>query len=204
VKGHEFGLKAQHQNLMHGGNEAMTKQRIGVLVVSLLLTVVGMAQTPSATQTGMGKKGAGSVHGAVVLPGSEQWTDIPAAALVGTPSVEMGGTVKIAVLQGDPAAAGRPYTLRLSCTDGTKIAPHWHPTTENVTVIKGMFLLGMGAKWNDAAMKEIPVGGFASAPAQMRHYAQCKGDGVLQVNGIAPFVVNFVGPDDPGPAKKTK
>jgi hypothetical protein len=60
----------------------------------------------------------------------------------------------------------------------------------------------MGAKWDDAAMKEIPVGGFASAPAQMRHYGQCKGDGVVQVNGIAPFVVNFVGPDDPGPAKK--
>jgi quercetin dioxygenase-like cupin family protein len=98
--------------------------------------------------------------------------------------------------------AGRSYTLRLSCTDGTKIAPHWHPTAENVTVIKGTFLLGMGAKWDDAAMKEIPVGGFASAPPQMRHYAQCKGDGVVQVNGVAPFVVNFVGPDDPGPAKK--
>jgi quercetin dioxygenase-like cupin family protein len=137
-----------------------------------------------------------------VMPGSEQWMDTPAAALVGTPSMEMGGTVKIAVLQGDPMTAGRSYTLRLSCTDGTKIAPHWHPTTENVTVIKGTFLLGMGAKWDDAAMKEIPVGGFASAPAQMRHYAQCKGDGVVQVNGIAPFVVNFVGPDDPGPAKK--
>jgi hypothetical protein len=98
--------------------------------------------------------------------------------------------------------AGHSYTLRLSCTDGTKIALPWHPTTENVTVIKGAFLLGMGAKWDDATMKEIPVGGFASAPAQMRHYAQCKGDGVVQVNGIAPFVVNFVGPDDPGPAKK--
>ncbi|MGA8102842.1 MAG: hypothetical protein WB869_11840 [Candidatus Acidiferrales bacterium] len=57
--------------------------------------------------------------------------DIPAAALVGTPSVEMGGTVKIALLQGDPITAGRSYTVRLSCTDGTKIAPHWHPTTEN-------------------------------------------------------------------------
>ena len=99
------------------------------------------------------------------------------AALVGTPSVDMGGTVKIAVLQGDPM-------------------------TENVTVIRGTFLLGMGAKWDDAGMKEMPVGSFASAPAQMRHYAQCKGDGVLQVNGIAPFVVNFVGPDDTGLAKK--
>jgi hypothetical protein len=38
-----------------------------------------------------------------VMPGSEQWMHIPAAALAGTPSVEMGGTLKIAILQGDPA-----------------------------------------------------------------------------------------------------
>ena len=180
----------------------MTKQRIGVLVVCLLLAAAGVGQTPPAKQMAVEKKSGGAAGSVLVMPGSEQWMDIPAAALVGTPSVEMGGTVKIAVLQGDPMTAGRSYTLRLSCTDGTKIAPHWHPTTENVTVIKGTFLLGMGAKWDDAAMKVIPVGGFASAPAQMRHYAQCKGDGVVQVNGIAPFVVNFVGPGDPGPAKK--
>jgi len=185
-----------------GGNEAMTKQRIGVLAVCLLLAAAGMGQTPPAKQMAVEKKSGGAARSAPVMPGSEQWMDIPAAALVGTPSVEMGGTVKIAILQGDPMTAGRSYTLRLSCTDGTKIAPHWHPTTENVTVIKGTFLLGMGPKWDDATMKEIPVGGFASAPAQMRHYAQCKGDCVVQVNGIAPFVVNFVGPDDPDPAKK--
>jgi len=181
----------------------MTKQRIGVLVVCLLLAAAGVAQTPPAKQQAPEKKSGGAARNLIVMAGSEQWTDIPAGALVGTPSVEMGGTMKIAVLQGDPMTAGRSYTIRLSCTDGTKIAPHWHPTTENVTVIKGTFLLGMGAKWDDAAMKEIPVGGFASAPAQMRHYAQCKGDGVVQVNGIAPFVVNFIGPDDAGPAKKT-
>ena len=175
----------------------MTKQRIGVLGVCMLLAVAGLAQTPAA------KKSGAAASGGPVMPGSEQWMDIPAAALVGTPSVEMGGTMKVAILQGDPMTAGRSYTIRLSCTDGTKIAPHWHPATENVTVIKGTFLLGMGAKWDDAAMKEIPVGGFASAAPQMRHYAQCKGDGVVQVNGIGPFVVNFVGPDDAGSAKKT-
>ena len=110
---------------------------------------------------------------------------IPAAAMVGTPSVEIGGTLRVAIIQGDPMTAGHTYTLRISCTDGAKIAPHWHPTTENVTVIKGTFLVGMGAKWDDAAMKEIPAGGFVSAPSQMRHYGQCKGDCVVQVNGIA-------------------
>jgi len=181
----------------------MRKLGIGVVVACLLVvTVVAVAQTSAAHQTPGEKKSGGATHSPVVMPGAEQWMDIPAAALVGTPSVEIGGTLKLAVLQGDPMGAGHSYTLRLSCTDGAKIAPHWHPTTENVTVIKGTFLLGMGAKWDAAAMKEIPVGGFASAAPQMRHYAQCKGDGIVQVSGIGPFVVNFVGPDDAGAAKK--
>jgi hypothetical protein len=185
----------------------MRKRQIGVVaclavatVVMVVMAAVVMAQTPAAHKAAE-KKSGGAAHGVVVMPGAEQWMDVPAAALVGTPSVEMGGTLKLAVLQGDPMGAGHSYTVRLSCTDGTKIAPHWHPTAENVTVIKGTFMLGMGAKWDDAALKEIPVGGFASAGPQMRHYAQCKGDSILQVHGIGPFVVNFVGPDDTGAPK---
>lgn len=136
-----------------------------------------------------------SAMATIVPPGSEKWGDIPAAALVGTPSVEMGGKLQLAVVQGDPMQAGKPYTLRLSCTSGTKIAPHWHPTTENVTVVKGTFALGMGSKYDPSALKDLPAGGFASAPARMRHYATCKSDAVVQVHGLGPFVVNFVSAD---------
>ena len=174
----------------------MTKQKIAAFFVCTVLAVAGFAQAQTA------KKGAAPSSGPGIMPGAEQWMDIPAAAMVGTPSVEIGGTLKIAILQGDPMTAGRSYVVRLSCTDGAKIAPHWHPTTENVTVIKGAFTLGMGSKWDEAAMKELPVGAFVSAPPQMRHYAQCKGDTVLQVNGIGPLVINFVGPDDMGAPKK--
>ena len=138
----------------------------------------------------------------VVETGSEKWGDVPAAALVGTPSVEMGGTLRLAVIQGDPMTAGRSFTLRLSCTDGLKIAPHWHPTTENVTVVKGEAAVGMGSKWDDAALKEVPTGAFFSAGPKTRHFAQCKGDTILQVHGIAPFVVNFVSPDESEAEKK--
>jgi oxalate decarboxylase/phosphoglucose isomerase-like protein (cupin superfamily) len=167
----------------------MTKQRIVVLGVCALLAVAVCAQTPPAKKSG-----------GAVMPGSEQWMDVPTAALVGTPSVEMGGTIKFAILQGDPMTAGRSYTVRLSCTDGTKIAPHWHPAAENVTVIKGAALIGMGSKWDDAKMTEFPIGAFVSAPPQMRHFAECKGDSILQINGIAPLVINFVQPGDDKPA----
>ena len=181
----------------------MTKQRIGVLVVCLLLAAVGVGADASRESGWLSeKKSGGAVRSVLVMPGSEQWMDIPAAALVGTPWVEMGGTVKIAVLQGDPMTAGRSYTLGFPARTGQRFAPHWHPTTENVTVIKGTFLLGIGAKWDDAAMKEIPVGGFsvrASANA-----ALCPVQGGWRSSGEwdCAFCGEFRGPDDPGLAKK--
>src|SRR5205823_12710721 len=75
-------------NLNPGGNESMTKQRIGVLVVSALLAVASLAQAPPAKQKPAAKKSGGAVSGGPVMPGSEQWMDVPAAALVGTRSEE--------------------------------------------------------------------------------------------------------------------
>jgi hypothetical protein len=179
----------------------MPLHKLVLLTLLALLTWTAGAQTnaPAKTKAVVGKQSA-----MVVAPGSEKWGEVPAAALVGTPSVEMGGTLRLAVIQGDPTKDGRTYTLRLSCTDGLKIAPHWHPTTENVTVVKGAAAVGMGSKWDDAALKDVPIGGYFSAGPQMRHFAQCKGDTILQVHGIAPFVVNFVSPDESEPSKKPK
>ena len=176
----------------------MSKVRAGLLIMFVLLPVGAGAQTKQSAKE---KPAHASSASMIVEPGSEKWGDVPAAAMVGTPSVEMGGTVRIAVLQGDPMTAGHSYTLRLSCTDGTKIAPHWHPTTENVTVIKGAAAVGMGAKWDDAELKEVPAGGFFWAAPHMNHFAACKGDTILQVHGIAPFVINFVSADEPKAAK---
>jgi hypothetical protein len=174
--------------------------RRAVLLISLALVALialGQSKTPEKSSA---PKTAGSVM--IVEPGMEKWGDIPAAALVGTPSVEMGGKMQVAMLQGDPMTAGRSYTLRLSCADGVKIAPHWHPTTENVTVMKGGAAVGMGPKWDPALLKDVPTGGFFTAAPHMTHFAQCKGDSILQVHGVGPFVLNFVGPGEDQPAKQ--
>ena len=177
----------------------MPLHKLVLLTLLALLVWTAGAQTKSPVKT---KTAAAKQSAMVVAPGSEKWGEVPAAALVGTPSVEMGGTLRLAVIQGDPTKAGRTYTLRLSCTDGLKIAPHWHPATENVTVVKGAAAVGMGSKWDDAALEDVPLGGFFSAAPQMRHFAQCKGDTILQVHGVGPFVVNFVSPDESEPPKK--
>jgi hypothetical protein len=165
---------------------------MGLLVSFALLAVIVGAQTKQAEKKAPARAAGGPM---IVEPGSEKWGDVPAGVLVGTPSVDMGGTLRVAVVQGDPTKAGGTYTLRASCTDGLKIAPHWHPARENVTVIKGAVALGMGTKWDDAGLKDVPLGGFFAAEAQMRHFAQCKGDTIMQIHGVGPFVVNFVSPE---------
>jgi hypothetical protein len=59
------------------------------------------------------------------------------------PPVVPGGA-QAQVLDGDPFRDGSPYTLRLKMPDGYRIAPHWHPTDENVTVLSGTLGAGMG------------------------------------------------------------
>ncbi len=170
----------------------MSTRRIGLLISFASLAMIAGAQTKQPAKKSPARAASSP---AIVEPGSEKWGDIPVGVLVGTPSVEVGGTLHVAIIQGDPMKAGGTYTLRLSCTDGAKIAPHWHPTRENVTVIKGAAAVGMGTKWDDSALKDVPLSGFFSAEAQMRHFAQCKGDTILQVYGVGPFVINFVSPE---------
>ena len=103
---------------------------------------------------------------------------------------------QMAVLQGDPSKAGEEFTVRLRLPNGYKIAPHTHPTSENITVIEGTFLVGMGATVDRAKMLALPRGAFVSAPAQHPHYAEARGATVVQVHAIGPFALNYVNPAD--------
>ena len=88
--------------------------------------------------------------------------------------------------------------VRLKMPAGYKIAPHWHPTDEHVTVVSGTFALGMGEKFDKATMKGLPAGGYAFLPAEMRHFAMATTAATIQVEGPGPFVLTYVNPaDDP-------
>jgi ketosteroid isomerase-like protein len=113
----------------------------------------------------------------------------------GPPNLPPGG--KIAVISGDPTMPG-PFVLRAELPAGYTIAPHWHPTDEHVTVLAGTFAFGMGDTLNQAAMQDLPVGGYALMPAQMHHYAMAKTATTLQIHSMGPLVFNYVNPaDDP-------
>jgi hypothetical protein len=136
----------------------------------------------------------------VVASTDLKWGPPPEGAMTGTPSVGPGGDFQIAVVMGDPSKAGR-FVIRGKCTDGYKIAPHWHPTTENVTILEGSLALGMGKTFDESKLTALPAEGFASVPPHMAHFAQCKGASIFQVEGNGPFVINFIGAA-PAAAKK--
>lgn len=104
---------------------------------------------------------------------------------------------EMAVLQGDPST-NQEFTVRLRLPNGYKIPPHTHPTTENVTVIKGTFLAGMGGTFDQSALKPYERDAFASIPANHPHYAMARGQTIVQVHAIGPFALTYVNPaDDP-------
>jgi hypothetical protein len=119
----------------------------------------------------------------------------------GPPPPFVNSGAQLAVIEGNPMGSSGDFTIRLKMPDGYKIAPHWHPTRENVTVISGKFKVGMGDKFDTAKMNLFPAGSFAYLDPDMHHYAMAVGETVVQVHGMAPLQFNYVNPAD-DPSKK--
>jgi|SRR5581483_3370041 len=108
---------------------------------------------------------------------------------------------QLAVVEGDPSGSTGDYTVRLKMPDGYKIAPHYHPKRENVTVVSGALKVGMGDKWDDSKMGTFPQGSFAYMDPDMHHYAAASGATVIQIHGMSPLQIIYVNPAD-DPSKK--
>ncbi len=92
-----------------------------IFMFGLAIILAGIATAATKTTHPASKM---PTHG-LVVPNDMHWGAAPQV-------FQAGATM--AVLQGDPGAAG-PYTVRLKMPDGYRIMPHWHPTTENITVV---------------------------------------------------------------------
>jgi ketosteroid isomerase-like protein len=129
---------------------------------------------------------------AMVAPNTIKWGDAP-------PGLPAGA--KAAVVTGDPSQPG-PFVLRAQVPAGYRIAPHWHPTAENVTVLAGTIALGMGEKYDERGLTNLAVGGFATLPADMRHFFLARTASTIQIHGTGPFAITYVNADDDPRNKK--
>src|SRR5439155_12594686 len=69
----------------------------------------------------------------MIIPSELKWVDIP--------SLPPGA--KIAVIEG-PMSDAVPFTAQLKFPANYRIAAHWHPAVEHVTVLSGTFHIGTG------------------------------------------------------------
>jgi uncharacterized protein (TIGR02246 family) len=98
--------------------------------------------------------------------------------------------MKLAVLQGDPAAKG-PYVIRIMFPAGYRFPVHWHPGIENMTVVSGPFQLAHGntADWN--ALKTYAPGDYIYIPPRHAHFggSAASAASVIQLHGEGPFAL---------------
>lgn len=112
------------------------------------------------------------------------------------PAFERGA--QAVVLSGDPTKPG-PFVIRLKAPAGYKVANHWHPTDEQVTLLEGDATLQMD---DGASKKTFSRGAFVLLPAQMHHAVSTTGGMTVQVSAMGPFELNYVDPKD-DPRKRT-
>src|SRR5262245_45997650 len=111
---------------------------------------------------------------------------------------------QLAVLSGDPTKSA-PYSVRLKFPANYTIAPHSHPTDENVVVVSGAVTFGLGEKLTKGpANKTLGVGGYMLATANMNHFAYTTTESTIVLYGTGPVDFKYVNPsDDPRNAPKT-
>jgi quercetin dioxygenase-like cupin family protein len=142
---------------------------LGLLCVALAASAIASASMSAPT---------------VVMPDSVKWS--PMSGMKGVWS---------ATLYGTPSKAGSgQYAERLKFSDGVKIPVHYHPQPEQVTVISGTLMVGVGSKWDASKLTALGPGSYVAIPAMLKHYAQAKGETIVEIHGDAPDAMMMVKP----------
>jgi quercetin dioxygenase-like cupin family protein len=150
------------------------------ILAFVLFSAAVLAAAPQATQNAFS-------------PDKITYGPVPASLAAGA---------QIAVLEGDPGASSGDFTVRLKMPDGYRIAPHWHPKRENVTVLSGNLKVGMGDTFDASKMMSFGPGSFAYLDPSMHHYAMADGATIIQVHGASPLQINYINPADDPSMKK--
>ena len=100
-------------------------------------------------------------------------------------------TSDMEVLFGDPERVGEPFVMRIRELPGTRIPLHSHPVDEHITVVQGTWYFAVGERWDSTALRELPTGTYAFAPAGATMYGYSPEGAVVQVHGVGPFHIHW-------------
>lgn len=107
----------------------------------------------------------------------------------GPPNLPKG--TEVAVLEGDPKMPGM-FTMRLRVPAGSKVAPHWHPRPERVTILSGEVRVGFGDHSDAKPLTTYGPGGFYVNPPMSHHFVLFPRTSVIQITGEGPWELHLV------------
>ena len=134
------------------------------ITFALVTAVAGAATTPT-----------------IVTPANAKWQPVP----------QFKGW-QMAIITGNPAKAGAYYAYLLKAPAGGQAAPHFHGMAENVVVISGTGMFGLGDTINISKAMTFGPGTVVSIPAGVHHYAVAKTPIVLEISGIGPDTTTYI------------
>jgi quercetin dioxygenase-like cupin family protein len=126
----------------------------------------------------------------IVAADEVKWQPIPREWFVGMPP-NAQVRAEVAIIHGDPNKEGEPFIMRLKSPPNSVLPAHWHEFDEHITILSGVWCVGMGDRVDPTTCKDLPAGSFVLIPKRMRHWAVTK-DSVVEVHGIGPFRVYLV------------
>jgi quercetin dioxygenase-like cupin family protein len=151
------------------------------VVAALLFGACALALLPVAAAD----EAAGHI---TVAPEDLEWAPGPGSLPPG---------VEYVLIQGNPAEPG-PLALRLRFPAGYGIPAHSHPQVEHITVLSGVFNIGMGDILDRERSDAMPAGSFVVMPTGHNHFAWTEEETVVQLHSIGPWGITYVNPaDDP-------
>jgi len=122
-------------------------------------------------------------------PSELVWNDLP--SLPG---------VKVAVVEG-PLDKVVPIMFRLKFPANYKVAPHWHPGIEHITIIAGTLHMGIGSVFDTSKTRALKSGSVSIMQPGTHHFVWTGEETIGQIHSIGPWSVNYVNPAD-DPTKK--
>jgi quercetin dioxygenase-like cupin family protein len=143
---------------------ALSRRALSAVIASI--AAVGTSYVCAADQP------AGFIQ---LRPDQVQWTEFP-----GRPGVQL------AVIEGNMKEPG-PFIIRIKFPANYKLAPHWHPGLEHVTVISGTLYFGIGDKLEEAGASPASTGSVIVIPPKTDHFALTREETVIQGHGIGPW-----------------
>jgi hypothetical protein len=97
-----------------------------------------------------------------------------------------------AYLRGDSTKGG-DWIDRVRIPDGSRVLAHTHPDDEIVTVIDGVWYLGIGDRFDETKLMAYPAGSFIVIPGDVPHFVATKeGPVIVQVSGDGVFRTNYL------------